>query len=90
MSSSGADDDEIDVRLTIRQLMIVIAVIGTVLALIVQVPLLVVAGLDAILLGFGFYKVVHLPPARRLALLTVIAVVMLGIIIGRLHPIVVD
>jgi hypothetical protein len=89
MSSRDADSDEIGVRLTMRQLMIVIAVIGTALGLLIQVPFLVVAGLDAILLGFAFYKVVLLPRRVRFAVLTVIAVVMLGIIIGLLHPIVV-
>jgi hypothetical protein len=81
---TGAEGDEIEVRFSIRQMMIAIALIGVALGLVIQVPFLVVVGLDAILLIFAFYKVVRLPLPMRIALLLVIAFVMLGICVGLL------
>jgi hypothetical protein len=74
----GAGDDEIEVRFTVRQMIIATAVIGVILALLVQIPILVVVVLDAILLGFGLYKVAKAPAHLRPILVIAIAFVGLG------------
>ena len=81
---TGAEGDEIEVRFSIRQIIVAIAVIGVALGLIVQVPFLVVTGLDAVLLGFAFFKIVRLPRGRSI-LVTVIVFVILGVILGLLR-----
>ena len=76
--NGGAGGDQVEVRFTVGQMMIVIGVIGVVLALLVQIPVLVAVVLDAILLGFGVYKVAKAPGPVRLILVIVIAFIGLG------------
>jgi hypothetical protein len=77
-AQGGAGDDEIEVRFTVRQMMIAVAVIGVILALLVQIPFLVVFVLDAVLLSFSLYKVAKAPAPLRLILVMAIAFVGLG------------
>lgn len=105
MTTIGPGSDDIVMRFTIRQVMIGIAVVGIVLALAVQVPYLLVAGGDAILVGFGVYKIaLALRPARyrpgdepprppvwfRIAMAMLLGIVLLGVLIGWLCPVVVE
>jgi hypothetical protein len=78
---------DIAVRFTVGQMMLVIGVLGVVLAILVQVPLLVVEVGDGILLGFAVYKVAHTPRPLRLILVIAIALVVLGVCIGFWFPI---
>jgi hypothetical protein len=71
---SAGRGDEIEVRLTVGQMMLGIGVFGVVLALLVQIPILVVGGLDGILLGFGLYKVAKAPAPVRLILIAIVFV----------------
>jgi hypothetical protein len=93
----GQDREDLAVRFTIRTMTIAIAVLAVILALAVQVPWLLVAGGDAILVGFGIYKLgraLALGPYRpedetpwppvwlSLAVAVILAVVVLGLLIG--------
>jgi hypothetical protein len=69
-------------RFTVGQIMLVIGVLGVVLAILVQVPLLVVAVGDGILLGFAVYKVAQTPRPLRLILAIAFALVVWGVCIG--------
>jgi hypothetical protein len=100
---SGLDPDDIVMRLTLRQAMIGIAIVGVVLALAVQAPRLLVAGGDAVLIGFGVYKLARLlrleryrpddeppwPPVWfRIAMAMLLGIVLLGVLIGWLCPVI--
>lgn len=101
MEPSGPNPDDIALQFTIRQMAIGIAVIGVILALAVQVPRLVLAVGDVILVGFGSYKVARAVLAKdapadeppwppvwfRIAIAMVLAVMLLGILIACLFPV---
>jgi hypothetical protein len=96
----GPDRDDIAVRFTIRQMTIGIAVIGVVLALAVQVPRLLIAGLDVVLIAFGSYKlgrtmglvkhgngVMRSPAWFRILVAVSVLIPLLGVVIGLLFPV---
>jgi hypothetical protein len=72
-------DDEIEVRFTVRQMMIAIAVVGIVMALLVRIPILGGLVLNASLLGFGLYKLSKVPLRVRLSIEIAIAVALLAL-----------
>jgi hypothetical protein len=97
---NGPDRDDTAVRFTIRQMTIGIAVIGVVLALAVQVPRLLIAGLDVVLIAFGIYKLGRAvglvkhgngmmgPPAWfRIVVAVSVLILLLGVVIGLLFPV---
>jgi uncharacterized membrane protein len=97
---NGPDRDDTAVRFTIRQMTIGIAVIGVVLALAVQVPRLLIAGLDVVLIAFGIYKLgqalglvkhgngMMRPPAWfRIVVAVSVLILLLGVVIGLLFPV---
>ncbi len=64
MRTIGPDSDDLAVQFTIRQMAIGVAVIGVILALVVQAPCLLVAGGDAVLVGFGACRLIRLLLAK--------------------------
>jgi hypothetical protein len=104
MRTIGPDSDDIAVRFTIRQMALGIAFIGVILALAVQAPCLLVAGGDAVLIGFGIYKLARVllatdrpgdetpwPPMWfRIAIATALATLVLGLLIEGLWVVISD
>jgi hypothetical protein len=103
MKTNGPDSDDVMTRFTIRQAMIGIAIVGVVLAVAVREPCLLVAGGDAVLIGFGVYKVARalrlerfrpddeppwFPPWLRMAMAMLLWLTLLGVLIGWLCPVV--
>jgi len=101
MRTLGPDSDDIAVQFTIRQTGIGIAVIGFILAFAVRVPFLLVAVGDAVLIGFGAYKLDRVllakdrpgdetlrPPVWfRIVMATALVALILGLLIGWLWPV---
>jgi hypothetical protein len=101
MRTIGTDSDDLAVQFMIRQMAIGIAVIGVILALAAQALYLLLAGGDVVLIGFGAHKVARVLLARdtpwdetpwppvwlRIAMATLLAILILGLFIGWLWPV---
>ncbi len=102
MRKIGTGSDDLAVQFTIRQMAIGIAVIGVVLALAVQAPCLLLAMGDAVVVGLGAYKLARVllggdtpgdetpwPPVWfRMAMASLIAILVLGLVIACFRPVV--
>jgi hypothetical protein len=95
------NNDDIAVQFTIRQMTIGIAVLGVVLVLAARLPGPLIAGLDAVLIAFGIYKLALAlglgkresddepprPPVWfRIAVAISLSILVLGVLIGWLYP----